>query len=141
MNNSKREIFSYIIVGASTTLVNIIIYYILLEMQLDYRTANLIALVLCKIYAYFCNKIVVFKSHCNNIKRLLKECLTYLITRSLTGVIDYFGLIIAVELIGFHYKTAKYLILVIVVLLNYIFGKFVVFTDSKRRHNDNNRKV
>ena len=127
--NSKsiRELVLYGIFGVATTLVNIIIYQVFLKCNLDYRVSNLIALIGTKLFAYVVNKNFVFHSKCENFRELCEEFFKFAVTRGLTGLIDYFGLIFAVEILGFSKVYSKYVIQFIVIALNYIFGKEAVF--------------
>lgn len=122
-----REFIVYVIVGLSTTLVNILIYRGLLAVQVDYKIANLFALILCKVYGYVANKIIVFRSHCSSFRELMLEMLRFVFARGFTGLVDYFGLIFAVEILHFDKIISKYVLQAIVILLNYILGKFMVF--------------
>lgn len=126
-----RELLTYSIVGISTTLINLIAYWCLLLSQWNYQTANLIALVISKFYGYWANKNWVFHSHCSSIKELLREMMRFVIARGTTGVIDYFGLIMLVETFSANKITAKYIIQVVVIALNFLFGKCFIFIREK----------
>ena len=122
----NRQVIDYFIWGVSTTLVNIVLYTLLCKV-IDYRIANLIAIVVCKIYAYVVNKLFVFHSKCQNFKELFMEISRYILSRGFTGVIDYIGVIILVEFAGINKLVSKYSITVLVMVLNYILGKHAVF--------------
>lgn len=126
--NIKRikELIRYGLIGVSTTLINLLTYHLFL-LFLDYKIANLIALVISKTYGYLANKNIVFRSKTNTMGDLVLEVIRFIIARGTTGLIDYFGLILAVEILGFDKIISKYVLQVIVILLNYIMGKFMVF--------------
>ena len=117
----------YILVGVTTTIVNIGIFQGLLYLGVGYKIANLFAVILCKVYGYVANKMLVFHSHSENVKELLIEMIKFVLARGFSGIVDYFGLIIAVELLGLDKVICKYFISVLVIVINYILGKFVVF--------------
>lgn len=125
---SHHEVMRYIFAGVSTTLVNIGIYQLLIIIGWEYRVSNLIALIICKVYGFFINKLYVFKSHSKDLKELIYETIRYVLTRGLSGGIDFFSLIIFVEYFGFNKVICKYVISVIVIAVNYILGKVIVFT-------------
>lgn len=127
---SVKEIFRYGVAGATTTLVNIGIYYVLVLFEVDYKLANLIAIICSKIYGYIVNKFFVFKSHCKTRKELAIEIGKYAGARGFTGLVDYIGVFLLVEFIGINKVYSKYGIAVTVIVLNYIFGKFVIFNKS-----------
>lgn len=128
-----RELIRYGVAGLSTTLINIGIYQLLLFMRLDYIGANLIALVISKVYGYIINKLFVFRSRCPDMTELIKEIACYITARGGTGLIDYFGMMVLVELFKEDEIISKYIIQVIVIVLNFLFGKFFVFKRLIRR--------
>lgn len=127
-----REGITYVLVGLTTTAVNLIIYQGLLFFNVDYKIANIFAVILCKVYGYFANKLIVFKSHCDNWKELLKELVRFIMARGFTGVVDYFGLIFVVEVCNCDKVISKYAISVLVIVLNYILGKKMVFNKNRK---------
>ena len=126
-----KEIILYLIFGVGTTVVNILIYRLLLTV-VDYRISNLIALVGARLFAYITNKLFVFKSKCNSFKELLLEFARFLIARGATGLLDYFGLIAAVELFHLDRIWSKYVLQAIVIVLNYILSKKAVFNSPPK---------
>lgn len=123
------ELVRYGISGAGTTLLNIFLYQFLL-IFLDYRVSNLIAILVSKTFAYAVNKKYVFRSKCKNTRELIAEIVRFIVTRGATGLLDYFGLILAVETFGFDRVWSKYVIQAIVIVLNYILGKRAVFVNN-----------
>jgi len=128
-----KELFIYGIWGVLTAALNIVIYRILLVWALDYRISNLIAIAVAKLAAYIANKNFVFHSKCANMLELCREFLRFVVSRGITGLIDYFGLIILVELFSASEVYSKYFISLIVIILNYIFSKKVIFTQGERK--------
>jgi len=123
----SREFLSYGFFGILTTLLNLFLYHFLVVGGMDYVLANLITLVVVKLTAYVVNKVFVFRSKSPNFIALCKEFFMFVVTRGLTGLIDFFGLILAVELFGFDEIISKYVLQVVVIVLNYVFGKVLVF--------------
>jgi len=128
-----KELFIYGIWGLLTTVLNFFVYRILLAWAVDYRISNLIALVVTKLAAYFVNKNFVFHTKCASISELCREFLRFVASRGITGLIDYFGLIILVELFSANEIYSKYFISLAVIILNYIFSKKVIFTQGECR--------
>ena len=58
-----NELLWYSVSGITTAVVNIGLYYFFSEIGFDYRLSNLIAIVSSKIYAFFTNKYLVFRTH------------------------------------------------------------------------------
>ncbi|MDR2884247.1 MAG: GtrA family protein [Deferribacteraceae bacterium] len=124
---ANREMLTYIISGIGAILVNVSLFQILTAVYIDYKLANLIAIILAKIFAYITNKLLVFQSHSASLTELFKEMLRFVYARGFTGLIDYFGLVLAVELFQFEQTISKYMLAIIVAIVNYILGKYVVF--------------
>lgn len=129
----SREFITYVIFGVVTTLVNIFVFKILFEnFTIAYGIANIIAVLTAKVVAYITNKLFVFRSKCENFKELCFEIIKYVFARGLTGLLDIFGMFFAVEVLKADEMITKYIIQVIVIILNYILGKKVVFKKHER---------
>lgn len=126
------QLLSYGFFGVVSTLVNIFLYQAFLTVT-DFKIANLIAIIGSKIFAYFVNKKFVFRTKSSSIFALIAEMLKFILTRSFTGLIDYFGLIILLEVFMFDEVYAKYLLQIVIVVLNYFFGKKVVFINKDKK--------
>ena len=125
------ELLRYGFFGACTTVVNIAVYQLLL-LFLDYRISNLIAILSAKLFAYVTNKRFVFRSRCGSLRELLGEMLRFILARGATGLLDYFGLIAAVEVLHLDRVWSKYGLQVLVILLNYVLGKKAVFISTEQ---------
>lgn len=124
---NKKELYRYFAVGISTTVFNVAVYHLLLSAGLEYWLGNAIAIVGSKIYAYLTNKFIVFHSHCTSCTKALLELVRFVFARGFTGLVDYFGLIFAVEVLCMDQVISKYCIQIVVIVLNYFIGKKVVF--------------
>ena len=71
MKDDTKEIVSYVFVGGMTTLVNYVVYFILLKIHSHWLIANSISWIFAVLFAYYTNKRYVFKST-NNIKKEFK---------------------------------------------------------------------
>lgn len=125
-----KELIRYGLVGLSTTIINVLTYQGLLFI-LDYKVANLIALIVSKTYGYFANKKIVFHSQTDSFGAFVLEVLRFVFARGITAIVDYFGLIIAVDFLHYDKVISKYVIQVIVIILNYVLGKYMVFVKKK----------
>ena len=125
------ELFHYGIFGATTTIINIVVYQILICF-FDYKISNLIAILASKAFAYITNKLFVFHSHCDSRKELLHEIIRFILARGATGILDYFGLIFAVDALHLDKVWSKYGLQVMVIILNYVLGKRAVFLNAEK---------
>ena len=124
--NKHKEFISYCFFGGVTTLLHILLFW-LLDGFMKYYIANIITLVTIKTLAYFLNKIFVFKTKCKDKKELTKEVFKYIFSRVFTMIIDYFGLILLVEVFNINELIGKVMVLILVVIVNYILCKKYVY--------------
>jgi putative flippase GtrA len=125
----NKEVLNYIIWGIVTSVWNIGIFQLLFLYGLDYRISNAIALISTKIFAYVVNKLFVFKSHCKSFAELFFQIFRFILTRGFTMLVDFFGLILLNYIM--EPRIGKLITTLVVVVLNYIFGKFHVFTEKQ----------
>lgn len=126
-----QELLRYGFWGVVTTFISFFSYWAFLLIGLDYRVANLISMLLTKVSAYLVNKLFVFHSKRETRQALFKEMALFIITRGVSGVIEYIGLIILVDICGVGRLIGKGVMIVIVTILNYVFGKTIVYQGSK----------
>jgi len=118
-------LLNYLFFGGLSTLFNIFIYKILL-IWLSYQIANIITIIMVKIFVFVTNKKYVFKSlTCR--KELLSEILRFFIARVGIGLMDFFGVIFLVEVLGFDVFYSKITLVVGVVLANFLLSWSFVF--------------
>lgn len=123
----------YGIFGVLTTLINIIIYKILVDMNVQYMLSNGIAFMVSVIFAYVTNKKWVFNKKTNTKFKVLEEFLKFLITRITTFLFDFFGMIFMVEILYFDKIYSKLFINFVVIILNYLISKKLVFSDREEK--------
>jgi len=126
-----REAVSYLIVGASTTVVNFAVYLLTRNVfGVVYLGANAIAWVAAVLFAYFANRVWVFRSDNANI---IRELLAFALSRVFSLALETGSLYASVTLLNINDIIAKIAIAVIVVACNYITGKWLVFKKSSVR--------
>ena len=128
----NRETVRYGIFGVLTSILNVVLFQLLILGEIDYRYANFITLIVVKVVAYLCNKNFVFYSRCRSMIELVKEFGRFVITRSVTMLIDYFGLILLVEFFNANKLFSKCFITIFVIVINYFLGKKHVFKNQRR---------
>lgn len=123
--NLKKEMIAYLIFGVLTTVVNIVVY-ILFERYfgVNYVISNIIAWFLSVLFAYVTNRIWVFESKNENI---IKEVVLFFGGRLFSGVVDTALMVLFIEVLLLGDFISKIIVQVIVVILNYVISKLVVF--------------
>ena len=120
----KKETFLYLIFGFFTTLINILTYKILVNLNINYIIANIIAWIISVIFAFITNKYIVFDNKTSN---FIKEFLKFVISRLGTGLFDILFMFITISLLNFDDFIMKIISNIVVIILNYILSKFIVF--------------
>lgn len=128
-----EEIINYLIIGGLTTLITLLIFYALTFTILDANNAielqitNIISWIGAVIFAFFTNKKFVFKSKNTNHK---EEGIKFLISRLTTLGLDMLLMFIFVTILKFNGHIMKLLVQIIVIILNYLLSKFLVFKNN-----------
>lgn len=129
-----EELINYLIIGILTTAVSLATYYLLTLTILDannkvyLQIANIISWLASVTFAYFTNRKYVFKV---KNKSNIKECLNFYISRISTLLIDMIIMYIFVSRLKFDNKIVKLVAQIVIIILNYILSKFIVFKSSK----------
>ena len=123
------DIISYLFFGVCTTIVNYIIYlpcYNLLGISAT--DSNMIAWVVAVAFAYLTNKPFVFKSNDWSRTTVIPELTRFVGCRIGSGAAETLILLLTVDLLGWNGNIWKLVTQVMVVVLNYIGSKLLVFT-------------
>lgn len=132
------EIIRYLIIGVLTTLVSLATYYALTLTVLnpgsawELQAANVISWIVSVLFAYFTNRSFVFKVKDTHI---LSEFFKFVLSRLFTLLVDMAIMFIFVTLLHLDDKIIKLITQVIVIVLNYILSKFLVFIKPKESKN------
>jgi len=143
-----RELIVYFIVGVLTTLVNWISYAALAAVlpaepeffgaPFNVTVANALAWVIAVAFAYVTNKIFVFQSRSWEPAFVLREVFLFVSARILTGLLEIVAVPLLVSLgvnqplLGVDGMWAKVLVSAIVMVLNYVFSKLIVFRSGDK---------
>ena len=124
-----KEIINYLVFGGLTTIVNFVAYCIFARaIGIDEVLSSGIAQVCGVIFAYVTNKTFVFDSKTETKKELLKECASFFLARVVSGITcDVGTFALMVKVFNINDILSKIVTQVMVVIVNYIFSKFVVF--------------
>ena len=123
-----RELISYLFFGVLTTAVNFIVYLPVYNiLGLSASVSNMIAWVVAVVFAYFVNKIYVFRSLDWSRKTVIPELTKFVAARVLSGVLETGILLVTVDILGWNGNIWKFITQVLVVISNYVFSKLIVF--------------
>ena len=122
------NILSYLFFGGLTTVVNYLVYlpcYNLLN--LSAAVSNAIAWAVAVAFAYLTNKPFVFRSHDWSLKTVVPELTKFVTCRIGSGLLETGILFLCVDLLAWNGNAWKLITSVLVVILNYIASKLLVF--------------
>lgn len=125
------SILSYLFFGVVTTVVNMVVYYLCYHTWgLSSDLSTVIAWVLSVLTAFLTNKPFVFGSHDWSMKVLLPEAGSFFGCRLGSGVLELVLMHITVEMLGWPGMLMKLLVNVLVVIINYVASKLLVFRNK-----------
>ena len=126
-----QEGMRYLVFGALTTAVNILVYSILYYIvNISNATSNVLAWIAGVTFAYVTNKIYVFHAKTTTKLELLKEVTSFVGCRLLTLLIDEGIMIVTVDKWGWNGLFMKIIANIIVILLNFLFSKILIFKQN-----------
>ena len=123
-----RDILSYLFFGVLTTVVNYLVYlpcYNLLGISAS--VSNVIAWVVAVAFAYLTNKPWVFRSHDWSRKTVVPELTKFVGCRIGSGALETGIIFLTVDLLCWNGNMMKLITSVLVVIMNYIGSKLLVF--------------
>lgn len=133
----KSELFLYLFIGFLTTVVNIAAFALLKkafnassDSNANWKIAEVLAFIIAVIFAFITNKLLVFKSADMSLKVIGKEFSTFVTARIITELINFIIMWYMIDNKKCNEMFTKILASVVVIVLNYIFSKFIVFKKS-----------
>lgn len=126
---SKRveEIINYLFFGILTTFVSILSYFVLRLIIDNYMVCTIISWFISVIFAYFTNRIFVFK---NFEKKIFIQLLFFIGSRLISLLFEMITMYILVDFVSVNDKVSKIFVQLIVIVLNYILSKMFVFKNE-----------
>lgn len=128
------ENVSYLICGALTTAVDLVVYDQLRIRGLGVEIAQALTWVAAVFFAYVVNKLIVFRNYNVRPSYLLKESGAFVAARALSGVVTWLLMVAMVRLGGgsgrIYEWFCKISVSAINLILNYVFSKLWVFKEK-----------
>ena len=122
------DMVSYLFFGVLTTAVNYLVYLPLYNLLgISAAVSNIIAWAAAVAFAYVTNKPFVFKSHDWSMKTVLPELGKFVGCRAASGGLETVLILLTVDILGWNGNIWKLIISVLVVILNYVSSKLLVF--------------
>ena len=122
------DILSYLFFGGLTTVVNYLVYFpCYYWLEISATVSNVIAWIVAVAFAYVTNKPFVFRSHDWSLGTVVPELIKFVGTRVGSGALETVILLFCVDVAGWNGNVWKLVTSVLVVVVNYIGSKLLVF--------------
>jgi putative flippase GtrA len=122
------DLLIYLIFGVLTTVVNYLVYLpIYNQLGLSAAISNVIAWSAAVSFAYLTNKPFVFKSNDWSMRTVMPELAKFVGCRVVSGLLETGILLVCVDMLHWNGNLWKIIASVLVVVLNYVTSKFLVF--------------
>ena len=123
-----KDLIPYVFFGVLTTIVNIVIYALCAK-YIGWGTivSTVIAWIAAVLFAYITNRKWVFHSKAKGIKAVCVEIISFFTCRLLTGLLDVGIMRLFVDILGFNDVIIKAVSNILVIVVNYIASKLVIF--------------
>lgn len=126
--NKYKSIILYLVFGVLTTIINIVVYYVCSNiLEMSTIMSNVVAWLLSVLFAYITNRKWVFESQVKTKEDIIKEMSSFFWCRLATGILDIVIMYITVDLLFMNGMVMKCLSNVIVIVVNYIASKLIIF--------------
>lgn len=123
-----KDVIPYAIFGVLTTVVNIVVYWIMAHpLHCHTMVSTIVAWVAAVLFAYVTNRKWVFHSEASSKEEIVKEIINFFLARLATGVIDWVCMFVFVDVLHFNDVAIKFIANVIVIILNYVASKLIIF--------------
>ena len=127
-----REGAAYLVFGVLTTLIDYVISNGLFYLaHMDPVPAQSIAWAAAVLFAFVTNKWWVFGSHTLEPRAVWGEFTSFVLCRVATFLFNLAAIFVMVDVLKMEFFICKLAISVVVVILNYVLSKLVIFTHKK----------
>ena len=125
---SDGEAVRYLIIGVCTTLVNFLVFAVLTRLAgVGVDISNIISVTASILFAYVTNKLIVFGAKTEGFWPTALEFLKFIGARLFTMALEVGGVWLFCTKLGAHDILTKAVINVVVIIMNYVLSKLLVF--------------
>lgn len=130
-----RKLFYYSLHGIGTTIISLASFQLFLYLKIQYLIAFTLSWIFANSYAYFATRKIVFNSKANTFDLIKKEYFNFMTGRFITYIFNCITLFIAVSIFKFDAFISNIVISMIIIVLNYFVGKFIVSKTNSKKSN------
>lgn len=124
----NKEILLYLFFGGASFLLNVALFALLnIKFGMNELLANVICWIACVLFQFFTNRLWVFDAKTDNAKGFLAQMTAFFGGRLFTLAVEEAILLVFITWLGFNSMLIKIIAQVVVIVLNYVISKKVVF--------------
>jgi putative flippase GtrA len=131
-----KEIILYLVFGVLTTAVSIGTFALTELVGIHELVGNIISWVVSVTFAFFTNRIWVFDAKTDSTKSFFVQFVLFYLSRIATFLVEELIIFVCVTLLHFNPMVIKIIAQVIVIVLNFVVSKLVVFRKKKTAEED-----
>lgn len=127
----NREMLLYLFFGGLAFLVSIFTFALFdVTFGMNELIANVVSWIITVTFAFFTNRIWVFQAPTETAKEFISQLVMFFGARVVTLVVEEVILLVFVTWMQFDSMVVKIVAQVVVIVLNYILSKLVIFKDK-----------
>lgn len=125
---NNTELVSYLFAGVATTVVNYVAYFVFTRVfGLGVMPGTWASWVVSVTFGYTVNKIFVFRTHCESVGALVREAVSFVTMRLVSLGAESVLMYVTVEVLHLNDLAMKLATNLLVIVLNYVFSKLLIF--------------
>ena len=126
--HTYQDVISYLFFGGCSTAVNVLSFGFLSHVLcLSTVVATSVSWLVTVLFVYVTNRRWVFHSEAKGASEIAREFVYFMACRLATGVLDVVIMWCSVDVMGLNGLVMKFVSNVIVVVLNYVASKLIIF--------------
>lgn len=126
-----KALILYGIFGVTTTIINVVSYALMLLIGINVQVAVVVSWLLAVIVAYLTNRVWVFNSGASTNIELLREFISFMLARLATLIVEMLIIWFGVQLLDQDPIIWKIIDNIVVIILNYVISKLIVFKNGR----------
>lgn len=130
---TNKELILYFVFGVGTTVVDFAVSYLLYPTSINIHVIHAIAWVAAVAFAYVTNKIYVFESKTKGFSAVFSEVISFAGSRLFTLLLQEAIVWVLYDKMGISEYIVKIPAAVLVVILNYVISKLLVFRKGEKK--------
>jgi putative flippase GtrA len=128
----NKEVLLYLFFGGLAFLVSIGTYVLFnVSWGMNELIANIFSWIITVLFAFFTNRIWVFQSRTNGTGEFVKQLFLFYAGRVITLMVEEVILLVFITWLGFSSVFVKVIAQVVVIVLNYVISKILIFKPKK----------